>query len=364
MFQMIKIFFLLVSLSSFVYATEIISAPQGYYLQSTLSKKSLYLGEKVDFYLALHYKDAEDYEIFSPHFSGIQVEELESQEFTDTKGLQVEQIHYILTPQKEGIFSLQKLQADVEIIRGAYKNLNNKSKFTKKFTLSANTLKLEVKKLPHNVSAIGNYTLSTKVDRKNISKGELVTLAIMLQGEGNIPNLNAIDISIPKATTYLRYTTKSSREKLQTKVYEIVSDQSYIIPSLHLSYFDKKDSLVHTTSSNAITIEVNTTKKLPIKNDTRVAVKVFYFILGACSVLLFFYLYKKLSFTKKEQNPLLSKIKASSSKEALYKIMVIYIGREKEVDRVISQLEEEENSNFKQVKKELVKIVKNYSETL
>lgn len=106
-----------------------------------------------------------------------------------------------------------------------------------------------------------------------------------------------IEVNIQNATIYLIYTTKSKRQHLQTKVYEIISDTPFIIPSLELHYFDKEENLVKKSSTSLIQISIDdyVQKQTQILENNY---KYLFFLLGALSSLVLVYFYK--FFTKKE----------------------------------------------------------------
>ena len=244
---------------------------------------------------------------------------------------------------------------ETQIIDANYKSFDNRSKYTKIFSVKANTITLEVIKLPNNISAIGNYRLAATVDKRHVKSGELVTLSISLYGDGNIQNLDAIEPNIKDATSYLIYTTKSKRLHLQTKVYEIISDTPFIIPSFELHYFDKKEKLVKKSSTGLIKVSIDgyVQKRTQGLNNYD---KYIFFFLGAISILVLLSLYKVLRRKKiKKRLPFISLLKSSPKRSDLYKIIVVYLGRDEELDCLIYQLEGETKLNFKTIKKEIIK---------
>lgn len=355
MFYKISALVLLSVFSSFLYASQIIITPKGYSLEAQLSNTSILLGETVQLKLIYRYKDVEDYEVVEPEFSDFIVKEVDSNDYKDSDGYSVEEIRYSLLAQKEGNFSLSNLHVETQIIDANYKSFDNRSKYTKIFSVKANTITLEVIKLPNNISAIGNYRLAATVDKRHVKSGELVTLSISLYGDGNIQNLDAIEPNIKDATSYLIYTTKSKRLHLQTKVYEIISDTPFIIPSFELHYFDKKEKLVKKSSTGLIKVSIDdyVQKRTQGLNNYD---KYIFFFLGAISILVLLSLYKVLRRKKiKKRLPFISLLKSSPKRSDLYKIIVVYLGRDKELDCLIYQLEGETKLNFKTIKKEIIK---------
>ncbi|MDQ7043491.1 MAG: hypothetical protein Q9M34_08190 [Sulfurimonas sp.] len=355
MFYKISILFFLLVFSSYLNATQIINPPRGYSLEARLKETNILLGETTQLTLIYRYTDVEDYEIKEPQFSGIVIKELDSKDFKDKNGSFREEINYSLTPQREGNFTLNDLQVISQIIDTKYKNFNNRSKYTKEFSLKANTLTLEVIKLPNNITAIGEYQLKASVDKQYAKEAEVVTLTLSLYGDGNIQNLDALEPKIENATLNLLYTTRSKRMHLLTKVYEIVSEQTYTIPSFELFYFDKEDMLIKKSNSEFIEVTINGYRKTQ-ENFMDNKDKYLYFLLGFTSILVLLSLYKLLTSKKeKKESTLVKRVKKSRTKSELYKNVVVFLGRDKELDNFIYQLEDETFLNFKAIKKELIK---------
>ncbi|MDF1884546.1 BatD family protein [Sulfurimonas sp. SAG-AH-194-C21] len=355
MFYKISIVLFLFIFSSQLYASQTISTPKDYSLNAELSQSSILLGETTQLKLIYRYKNVEDYEIVEPSFANINVKELNSKDYEDEFGYAVEEINYSLTPLQEGSFSLTNMYVQTEIIDGQYRNFDNKSKYTQKFSVKAKPINLIVKKLPKNITAIGHYKLRTTVDKTHVDKGEVVTLTISLYGEGNIQNLDAIVPNIKNATTYLLYTTTSKRQELQTKVYEIISDEPYTIPSFELQYYDKEASLVKNSRSGLINVSINgyVQKKTAFVTTKE---KYLFFVLGVLSILLLLYLHKTLTKTRvKKETRFIKVVKSCANKSDLYKKVVVYLRRDKELDSLIYALEGESKRNFKSIKKEIIK---------
>lgn len=361
MFYKISIILFTSLFSVSLYASQTINPPQGYSLSAELKETSILLGETTQLTLTYKYKDVEDYEIQEPEFSNFIVKELDSKDYELRDGSFVEEIHYSLKPLQEGNFTLTNISVLTQIIAGEYKNFDNRSKYTKNFSLEAKPLTVEVKKLPNNISVIGKYQLKTQVDKTHTDKGELINLTISLHGDGNIKNLDMLEPKIHNGTSFLLYTTSSKRQHLQTKVYEIISDQNYVIPSFELAYFDKTSMSVKKSISKAIPIHIkgHVQMQLTLINDKQ---KYIYFFLGMFVLFSILALYKIVNIKRVTTEPTLVKtLKSCSSRSQLYKKVVVFLGRDKELDALIYQLEDETLSDFKVVKKKVVAYFKTYT---
>ena len=350
----ISLLLLFLCFSASLSAAETIAVPEGYSLEATLTDSHLLPGERTVLTVKFKYKDLEDYEIVEPEFTDIVVTELDSKDYKDEEGYFVEELHYSVSPKKEGTFLLKNIKVDTEIIDATYTNFNNRSKYTKRFTVTAKPLTLQVNKLPNNISAIGDYKLKIEVDKTHLKSGELLTLTISLHGEGNIKNLDAIEPKITNATTYLLYTTKSNRQRLQTKTYSIISQKPYIIPSFVLDYFDKNAGVVKRTQTDLIQIKIDgyteeNKKTMPYSTYLIILLDVLF-------ILLFTAIYIYLKRRDKHSKPdLIKRLKGCSNKDIFYKKVVVFLGRDKELNTLIYSLEDEHLPNFKAVKRAIIK---------
>ncbi|MCK9209442.1 MAG: BatD family protein [Ignavibacteriaceae bacterium] len=137
------------------------------------------------------------------------------------------------------------------------------------YTAKSNTVKVNVLPLPQTslssfTGAVGNYTLQTSIDKKNVKQNEPITLKVMLSGEGNINLLDLPQLQIPNG--FEKYEPKisadvsrsgviSGRKNFELLVIPRVSG-SFEIPALQFSFFNPKKKAYMTISSSAYPITV------------------------------------------------------------------------------------------------------------
>ena len=73
---------------------------------------------------------------------------------------------------------------------------------SKKYTVSTNSLKLDVKPLPDNsdgeISAVvGNWEIKSSISSTNIKQDEAITFQVIVSGTGNIQAVDLTDIYFP-----------------------------------------------------------------------------------------------------------------------------------------------------------------------
>lgn len=333
---------------------------ENYSLKIELEKSNIFIGESILCKLTFTYNDLEDYKLPEIESSKFTLKEISSEDYKLNDIQSVEEIHYKLTPTELGKIEFGNFKVDIETINGKYKNFNNRSKYTKKFSIFSNTIDVNVKALPDNLSAIGDYVLDASIDKINPNVGEPVKLTVVLRGEGNVDNLDSLALDIKNATTYLLYSTKNSQKHEFTKTFEIVSNSDYIIPSFTMKYFNITRNKVETIRSRTFNIKLlnlpsrktDKTKNNPDKKMNNIG-RIIYFFYGVTSVLLLIFIYKIYKYFKKnfQESSFLNKVKNSKKRDSLYKNIVIYLGKDAELDKLIYMLENKDKDSFKAIKK-------------
>jgi len=326
--------------------------------QIQADKTTLYVGETFHLTFLFHYKNLEDYELPELAMESFATQELNSSDYKDKQGRDVEEINFACTPNQAGVFEVGNLQAHAEKLTKEYKHLNNKSKFTQKFTLKSNSLQIKVQELPQDVQVIGEYQLYTKVNSVSIKRGEPLFFTLILEGQGNIKDLDFFTLSLEDATSYLMMSSHNKEKSRYTKTYKIVANHSYTIPSFSFKYFDKKLGVVQrcATSLHKIHIDKETFKEEEASFVLSPSfVSIFFFVLFLFLVV--FCIYKKY-YSKKVASPLLKNLQKTKNSEALYKLLVPYLTKNRELDRCIFLLEDGKVSQFRKCKKKAKSLVK------
>ena len=113
--------------------------------------------------------------------------------------------------------------------------------------------------------AVGQFTLGSNIDQKELKANEAITLKYTISGEGNIDLLPDLEVSFPpdfevydpKITTRTR---KGSRSVSGYKTFEYTaiprSAGEYKIPVVSFSYFDPKTKSYKTLNSDEYTVNV------------------------------------------------------------------------------------------------------------
>ena len=353
-------------------------------------KKQMYVGESCLLTLIFKYRrDAKivDLQMTTPSFENFWAKQLKNAKKYDQGNFAIQELQYILFPQKSGKLTLNPISINVSLMD---MNANNYSFFgtnTKVKRIYSNAINFEIKELPNNVNLIGDFKIASKVDKQHLKHGEAVSFQIKITGVGNIDDIDDVKLNIPDVTIYENKADKKYNfingkyGGSYKKSFSIVSEHSFTIPSVEIKYFDKKTKATKTIKSKVYDIEVISTKKdpaklqlqtktKPVKIKTKEIVKVikttdsqkgmffiFGLIAGILTVVLYLYFTKLTVSRKKRETPLKKSIQKSKTADELLKTLVAYVNIDRDLDRLIFEIEQNADTDLKIKKKEILKIV-------
>ena len=360
-----------------------------YDLQISVDKNNAYVGEAIEFTLKFKYKkdlDIVGLDYAKPSFENFWVKELKAKDAQNNNSQYMEQeIKYLLFPQKSGKVEFEPLKIGVSTVEKNYRGGFFLSTPTTTTPVYSNKLTIDVKALPQGINLIGDFTIKATVDKTEIEHGDAVSYKLYIEGRGNIDDLDDVKIDIPNTTMYDNPSEKeyNIKENLYggkySKIYSIVGKENFTIPSIEIKYFDKKTKTVKTISTKKYDITVNNKvqneRKLEVaipqkesisKTNVKVETitttdneKVIYFLIGLlCGIcLLGIYIFLKNKSPEKKEIPLVKSIKNAKTPTELFKILVVYINIDEELDKIIYKLENLSLQEYKKEKKDIVKIL-------
>ncbi|MEA3352918.1 MAG: BatD family protein [Campylobacterota bacterium] len=366
-----------------------------YSLDIKIDKKDIHVAEQVRFTINFKYhKDLKivDLKFYQPNFTNFWVKELKSTDNQKQQGDYIEQeLSYIIFPQKSGKLFIEPLKIDLitpdERYPGGYGFFNTLT--TKSTSVYSNKLELEVKPLPGNINLIGDFKISSRIDKNSVDQNEAVSFKLTIDGRGNIDDIDDPLLKIPNTTIYDNPAKKEFDIKNNlyggrySKTYSIVAQNDFVIPSIDIEFFDKRSNSVKRIKTKEYHIKVkNRAKKvsklqtaqenrsIAVKSDLKTVTKVIettdkqkivYFILGFVSALAitFIYLLFKNKRVTRDETSFEKLIKNTKNKEQLLKLIVVYINIDKHLDKIIFDLEKSSQElELKQIKKQIIEIVK------
>lgn len=360
-----------------------------YDLTITTDKKELYVGESLLFTLQFKYKKGLDIvglDFAKPTFENFWLKELAPKKAKQSNSEYIEQeIQYLLFPQKAGKVFIDPLKIGVSTVKQGYGGGFYFSKPTVTTPVYSNSLLLDIKPLPDNVTLIGDFKINATVDTKSLRQGEAVSYKLFIEGRGNIDDLEEIALEIDNTTIYDNPAEKkydivnALYGGSYEKTYSIVAQENFTIPPVRLGYFDKQSQTVQTIQTKSFDIEVQGTapqkKELEVADPAALSTtpalqnqvgiekqkssfeeRAFFFLLGVLFAFMFIggYLFIKKGRKSKKESTLIQTVKKASSSEELFKILCIYIGKDAQLDEVIYTLESFSQKNLKAYKKDLL----------
>lgn len=352
-------------------------------LNIKLSNNELYIGEQTILTMTFKYKKGLqliDTAMRPPEFKDFWYKRLEPKEPYEEGLYVVQNLKYLLFPQKSGKLKLEPLRVDASVLDTNSSAFAFFQKTTKNIKIYSNTLDVKVQHLPKGINLIGDFDISASVDKTKINLGEAVSYKVEITGYGNIEDLEELKLEIPEVTIYDNKPVTTGILKnnryfgTYKKSFSLLPTESLVIPAISLSYFDKNTNKVVNKQTQEVKIEVvgikQTISKLQ-KNDKKVEAtvitkeaslyaKLAYYILGIVTTLLIFGLYKYVINKRKQkiETPLDKRIKKAINKKDLMKEILPYISKNENLDSLIFKLESCEDSNLKAIKKEIIETLK------
>jgi len=361
-----------------------------YDLTISTNSSDVYIGEAVEFTVKFKYKkdlDIVGLNYNKPDFENFWVKELKPQEKQNNFTQYVEhEIKYLLFPQKAGVIELPSVRIGVETVKKGY---NQGLYFTTPTTSTpvySNKLQLKVKQLPKDINLIGDFEIKATIDKSVIKYGEAISYKLYIEGRGNIDDLDEVSLKIPQTAIYDNPAKKEFNITNNlyggsySKNYSIIGKKDFTIPSIQIKYFDKKTNTVKTIQTQSFDIKVkgdqSNSKKLEVQSDkieqkepkilekrtviVNTQEKLLYFVAGLSFGIILILVIIGLSKIRKTkpESTLISLVKKSKNSNELFKLLVIYINIDEELDKIIYKLENVSNTEFKREKKHILTLLK------
>lgn len=351
------------------------------------SKNSFFVGE--NFVLTLNFKYKKNMQILDlslnkPNFESFWYKQIDEPTQKEDDEFKYIQMKFLMASLKEGVQNIAPLMVQIQVLDETFNSFFSN---TKNLKIYSNELNFDIKSLPQNIKLIGSFEVDSNIDKQQIKKGEAISYKLKIEGLGNIDDISDIKLPLDNLTIYENKPQIKAEIKngeyggVFEKVFSIVPNKSFVIPSINFEYFDKdlQKIVTKTTKSYEIDVleeeikkEVVLEKKEEIKNEeqTNQVVKIveksslfdkiIFFCLGIIFSLLvgslYFYVITSKQKKEKTNTPLIKKIKTCNTKEELLKILAIYIKVDKRLDELIFLLEKAQD--IKSLKKEIIEILK------
>ncbi len=253
---------------------------QNIFVKATVSKANSFEGEPVLVTYKLYTRlRSESKVVKQPEFSGCSIIEMTTDDlFTTTENVNGKTFKtYVIRkvqvlPLQDGTVTLGTAAVENKLFffrtnEEAYKNSPG---ITKNVVLSSQPVVLHIKPLPGKKpvsfnGAVGNFTITTVVNKRNDTANDNNSLQVIIEGKGNFQNLGCPLINWPKEIEHFEAETDESIERLSfpqsgKKVFTIPftckKEGQVTVPPVLFSYFNTDTNLYTTIKSDSITLTV------------------------------------------------------------------------------------------------------------
>lgn len=275
------------------------------FLKLDVNKTSCYLGEPITASFKLFSRLRSETQIIdAPSFNGFSVSELDFnsnvhiEEYNGRKYNVYTLRKVQLYPMHEGDLTLTPLVSNnrVSFIKSAYAEKQRHDLFfdmlenfaeasspensiiEKNIELKSEPRTIHVKPLPDKdvpanfKGAVGDFSISSSVDKNDLTTDDAGNLQIAISGSGNIQLVNAPEIAWPEGIEGFDARMKEELDKSsvpmngrKTFTYPFTLSKAghFVLPAISLSYFDPETSTYKTVKTDSITLQVKKgTKKV------------------------------------------------------------------------------------------------------
>ena len=234
-------------------------------------KKEFFVGEPFELTLLFkqkHSAEAVDSKFNTPSMKGFWIKGESKPERRDDGEYSITTVKYILAAQREGNLSI--LPAEMSIAsrtssKDVWGSFSPQIKWRNYFS---NELDLNIKPIPLGAKLVGEFTISSKVDKTKINPNEAVNVTVEVHGSGNLEDIKTFKPYVENVSVFDEKISVKGM-KLTQKL-ALVSDNDFIVPPFELKFFNPKTKKIETISTAKIKVEVSGQKaepELKIKRD-------------------------------------------------------------------------------------------------
>lgn len=201
---------------------------------------------------------------------------------------------YRVTPQRVGLLHIDPVEvklANDEQEQDAWGNPKTLRTWESLYTKALN---LDVKAIPPGVQIVGDFTIEMNIDATTVEADMPIKAELVIQGQGNFED---ISLELPVIEGVKIITEEPLLENAGDEGHErwrqrlaFVSDHSFVVPSVTLSYFDLEEKEIKRIHTDAVAVDLLGQKKKDKENVTEVymtSTKVWRMGLFAITLLLF-----------------------------------------------------------------------------
>ena len=220
------------------------------------NKNSVYVGEPL--ILTIRFIQPSNISISNlnlskPSFDGFKVIQLNKGKVLQTNNSIIREVKYELLPKKSGIFNLKPLKVTYSLDINSQPNspFNFFGTPQQQKTITSNSLKISVKKVPFNTDIVGDYIIKGNFKNNKFYKNSPITYIITIEGFGDLKDFDLPKIELDNVTSFAKPAKVIKQLKdgkiisILTKEYTFVSNVDFDIPQISIKSFSPlKNSLI------------------------------------------------------------------------------------------------------------------------
>jgi len=250
------------------------SLPSGerYRLTMRLDRKKVYVGEpfvlQVIFYEPRNSTIAQA-QYIPPTFDGFFVKATQRERLENTPEGTRHVFDYILTPQKEGNFTIPApmIKLGIQTLNAAQDPWGLFGNDIRWQSLRGQPRTVRVLPLPAQADLVGRFTIDAQANPLQVAANKPVSYTLTITGEGGLEELEDPTFDLPDVTVY------SDEAKVDTQIrsgriisrwskkYSFIADHDFTIPAVTLTQFDPQSGTTRTLSTQPFSVHITGSTK-------------------------------------------------------------------------------------------------------
>ena len=210
----------------------------------------------------------------SPNFF---IKEVEGQKKYEHDGNIIVEMRYIVTPKKEGNFSIEGASVKLGQADWSRQDIFGRPA-TRWQEIVTNNLKIEVKAVDTDADLIGDFHIEAKLDKQSVEVNKPVNLTINIQGKGSVEDFEFPKYDIDNVTVYSDeakvkgHVDGTTLLSSYSKSFAFIGADDFVIPARTISVYNPDTNKTKNLEIPAYTIHIEGKKAMvmPVQTSSQV----------------------------------------------------------------------------------------------
>jgi len=233
-------------------------------------KREVFVGEPFSVSMLVkqkHNAQALDSKFIAPKMNGFWVSGEPKQEKYDDGTFVITKLTYKISAQHAGELNITPAQLAVAKRSNTRDSWGAFMQDVKWKSYFSNGLKIHAKPIPQGAKFIGDFTISAKVDKKELNANEAVNVTIEVRGKGNLEDIDAFKPYIKDVSVFDEKPIVNAG--LFSEKIALVGDADFVVPAFSLKFYNPNTKKLETIKTQEIKIKVNGSKPKKALNIQR-----------------------------------------------------------------------------------------------